>query len=197
MNLTRIALFTLAAGAAPFAAQAGLDIGINLGGPEVVVRSAPPPERHEVIPVSPGPGYVWIHGHWGWHRDRWEWMGGRWDRPAQPGSVWIAGQWVPRGGGYVWVEGHYNVQAAPPPGPVVEGEMYADEAPPAPIYEAVPASPGPEFFWIGGHWQWNGRWVWTHGRYARHPHFHPGGSWEAGRWDRHNGRYVWHEGHWR
>jgi hypothetical protein len=197
MKISHLSLLALALGAAPFAARAGLDIGVNFGGPEVVVRSQPPPERMEAVPRSPGPGFNWIRGHWGWRHERWVWIDGRWDRAPRAGQAWIAGQWVARGNGWVWIEGHYAVMAPPPPQGPVSGELYASEAPPAPIYEAVPAAPGPDFFWIGGHWNWNGRWVWVHGYYNRHPHFHPGGGWEAGRWERRDNRWVWHDGHWR
>ena len=202
MKITQITLLALACGAAPLAAHAGLDIGVNIGGPDVIVQSAPPPERVEVVPMAPGPGYAWIRGHWVWHREHWEWKGGYYERISQPGAVWISGQWVARGNGWVWVEGHYSVQAPPPayapayaPGPEVE--IVANEAPPAELVETIPAAPGPDYFWIAGHWTWNGRWTWVHGRYDRHPHFHPGGGWEPGHWDRRDGRYVWREGHWR
>jgi WXXGXW repeat (2 copies) len=198
MKLTTISLFALACGLAPLAAPAGVEIGVNFGGPEVVVHSQPPPERYEAIGTAPGPGYFWVRGHWGWHHEHWEWVGGRWEHATQPNSVWVAGQWVQRGNGYVWVEGHYDVVAPPPPPPSANYEVVVNDAPPAPIEEAVPYAPGPDYFWIGGHWSWSGRWVWVHGRYDRHPHFHPGGGWEAGHWDRRDGgRYVWREGHWR
>lgn len=93
MKLTQISLFALACSTLPLAASAGVEIGINIGGPEVVVRSEPPPERVEVIPMMPGPGYIWIHGHWGWHHEHWEWINGHWDR---------------RGGAWVWHEGHWR-----------------------------------------------------------------------------------------
>jgi hypothetical protein len=195
MKLVNLSLFVLACGAAPLVSQAGIDIGLNFGGPDIVVRSQPPPDRYEAIGIAPGPGYVFIRGHWGWRHDRWEWTGGRWELPAQPGNIWISGQWVARGSGWVWVEGHYQAQMAPP-APVAAVEM-ADVAPPAPIIETVPYAPGPDYFWIGGRWQWNGRWVWLHGHYDRHPHFHEGGGWEAGRWEHSGGHYVWREGHWR
>ena len=198
MQITQLSLIALALGAAPVAVRAGLDIGINIGGPEVIVRSAPPPERMEVIPQDPGPGYIWIRGHWVWRHERWEWFDGHWDRVARPGYAWIPGQWVARGSGWVWIEGHYSTQPPPPPPrPGQQVEVVASEAPPTPIVEAIPVAPGPEFFWIGGHWHWNGGWVWIRGHFDRHPHFHPGAYWEAGRWDRRGGSWVWHEGHWR
>jgi hypothetical protein len=76
-------------------------------------------------------------------------------------------------------------------------EIVIRTAPPRERVEVVPAAPGPDYFWIGGHWQWTDHWVWVGGRYDRHPHFHPGGGWEPGRWEQHDGRYTWREGHWR
>jgi len=199
MKITQISLFALAFGAAPFSVQAGVDIGINIGGPEIVVRSQPPPERYEGVPMAPGPGYAWIRGHWVWHHERWEWKGGYYERVSHPGSVWIGGQWVARGNGWVWVEGHYSMPPPPPVyGPPPGEDVVIEQEPPAPMVEVIPGAPGPDYFWIGGHWGWSGgRWSWVHGRYDRHPHFHPGGGWEAGHWDRRGGGWAWHEGHWR
>lgn len=115
MKITQISLLAFACGVAPLAARAGLDIGINIGGPEVVVRSQPPPERGEVIPMSPGPDFIWVRGHWVWRHEHWEWFNGHWDRVSEPGRVWVSGQWVARGNGWVWIEGHFVVQAPPRP----------------------------------------------------------------------------------
>lgn len=198
MRIPKITLLALLCAAAPLSAQAGVEVGINLGGPEIIVGSQPPPARVEAVTVAPGPGYIWIRGHWSWHHERWVWVNGHWDRVAQPGSVWIPGQWVARSNGWAWMEGHYVIQAAPPPPPPGQPvEVVASEEPPAAIVEAIPASPGPEYFWIGGHWHWAGGWVWVKGRYERHPHFHPGAYWEAGHWGHRSGSWVWFEGRWR
>src|SRR5277367_4096262 len=99
MKLTRIALLSLVCAGAPIAAHAdSFSIGINVGGPEVIVRSQPPPERIETVPMNPGPGYIWIRGHWAWHHENWEWLNGHWDRVAQPGQEWVPGHWAERGG---------------------------------------------------------------------------------------------------
>jgi len=194
MKLTQLSLFALACGAAPLAAPAGVEVGINVAGPEIIVGTRPPAARAEVVPLAPGPGYIWIRGHWRWFRGGWDWIGGRWEVPARPGTTWIPGQWVARGNGWVWVEGHYAAVAAAPGQP---GEVVAMEEPPAPLVETIGVAPGPGFFWIGGHWHWNRGWVWIAGRYERHPHFHPGCGWEPGHWGRRGGAWVWHEGHWR
>ncbi len=197
MKIAQLSLLALAVGAAPLAARAGVDIGVSLGGPEVVIQSQPPLERVEAVSPSPGPGFIWIRGHWMWRHERWVWFDGHWDRFAGPGHAWIPGQWVARGNGWVWIEGHYAAQVPQQPRPGQVVEVIASEAPPAAIIENMPPAPGPEFFWIGGHWHWSGGWVWVRGYYGRHPHFHPGGGWEPGRWDHRGGSWVWHDGRWR
>ncbi len=198
MSIRRLSLIALVCSALPLTAGAGVDVGISIGGPEVIVGNQPPPPRYEAVVPAPGPGFIWIRGHWKWHHERWEWENGHWDRVSQPGSEWIPGQWVARGNGWVWIEGHYVVQALPPPPPPgAQAEIVASEEPPAVIVETIPVAPGPDFFWIGGHWHWNHGWVWLRGHFERHPHFHPGGYWEAGRWEHRGSSWVWREGRWR
>lgn len=74
---------------------------------EVVVTEAPPPAQVEVIPVRPGPEFVWVGGVWAWH-GRWVWEAGRWDRPPRPGVHWVAGRYYYRGGRHVWVAGGWR-----------------------------------------------------------------------------------------
>ena len=59
----------------------------------VVVGSAPPHARVEIIGVAPWPGAVWIGGHWVW-RDRWVWQRGYWSRPPHTGARWAPGRWT-------------------------------------------------------------------------------------------------------
>jgi hypothetical protein len=170
---------------APLLAHAQVGIGLNIN-----VGEAPPPPRYERVMVAPGPNYVWIGGHWAWH-GRWVWEGGRWES-RHPGAVWINGHWDRNGPGWVWVDGRWD--ARPAPG---YSEAYVEAAPPAPYVESIPTAPGPEFFWVGGRWAWQGRWVWVHGSYQRHPHYHPGAAWMGGHWDHRDRGYVWVEGSWR
>lgn len=66
-------------------------------------------------------------------------------------------------------------------------QVYVQIAPPAPIYETVPARPGPGYVWVGGYYTWSGgRYVWVHGRYVHH-----GGRWCGGTWH-HNGHHGWY-----
>jgi hypothetical protein len=176
-------------------AQIRVGVGINLGVP---VREAPPAPRQEFIGAAPGPGYAWIGGHWAW-RNGWVWMRGHWDRRA--GYVWSPGHWDRRDGGYIWIEGQWVAPApvvyASPPPPAYGGEVVVQSPPPAAIVENYGPAPGPDYFYIGGRWAWQGRWVWLHGHWDRHPHYHQGAAWVGGHWENRHGGYVWMEGHWR
>jgi hypothetical protein len=68
--------------------------------------------------------------------------------------------------------------------------------PPADVVEVVPAQPGPEFVWIGGHYRWDGgAYAWISGHWGQAPAgYH---EWVAGHWVRSEHRWLWVEGHWR
>lgn len=76
------------------------------------LATAPPPTPAvpaEVAPPQPGPGYVWVPGHWRWRRrGGYVWEPGHWTLPGAPTRVWVPGHWAPRGGGYVWVDGRWR-----------------------------------------------------------------------------------------
>jgi hypothetical protein len=73
--------------------------------------------------------------------------------------------------------------------------VYVQTAPPAPIYESVPAVPGPGYAWVAGYWSWNGyRYVGVHGRYAYAPY--GGAVWHAGRWAHGPYGWYWRAGRW-
>jgi len=69
-------------------------------------------------------------------------------------------------------------------------------APPPPVVEHRPVSPGTRYVWTDGHHRWNGhRYVRVSGRWAVPPH--AGGAWVPGHWAERGGGWVWIEGHWR
>ena len=52
---------------------------------------------------------------------------------------------------------------------------------PAPLVEAMPAAPGPDYEWIPGYWSWgDGSWIWVYGNWR------PYGIWRP------YGFYGWH-----
>src|ERR1051326_2175942 len=76
--------------------------------PTVITQSEPPPPLAEVVPVSPGPDYLWTPGGWSWNGGAWIWIGGRWHYPVRPGHVWVGGYWGGHGRGRGWVRGHWR-----------------------------------------------------------------------------------------
>ena len=80
-----------------------VDIGIRVDAP-------PPPLRHEVIVVRPGPGVVWVPGYWDWApvRGRYVWVAGRWVRPPFRHAVWVGPAWHHRGRHAFFVRGHWR-----------------------------------------------------------------------------------------
>jgi WXXGXW repeat (2 copies) len=73
---------------------------------EVVIRTAPPAERVEVVGVAPSAQHFWIKGHWQWTGSDWAWTPGRWEL-RRASAVWQGGHWVAQRGGWVWVEGRW------------------------------------------------------------------------------------------
>jgi hypothetical protein len=71
-------------------------------------------------------------------------------------------------------------------------QVYIQIAPPTPVVEIVPASPGSGYVWVPGRYNYNGgRYVWAGGSYQRHAGRYCNGHW------RHDARgYVWVDGRW-
>lgn len=73
--------------------------------------------------------------------------------------------------------------------------VYVEQpAPPPPQVEVVTVAPDPTYIWIGGSWEWNGRWVWYGGRWTHRPH--PNAVWARGHWDNHGHNRVWISARW-
>jgi len=73
----------------------------------MVVSEAPPPPQVEIVPVAPGPGFIWVEGHWGW-RGRWVWESGRYVSRPHSRAAWVPGHWVAGRRGWVWVPGRWR-----------------------------------------------------------------------------------------
>jgi hypothetical protein len=72
----------------------------------IVVTPPPAPAPQvEVIPVSPGPDYLWTPGWWSWNGSGWIWFGGYWGYPVRPGHVWHDGRFY-HGRGVEVIRGH-------------------------------------------------------------------------------------------
>lgn len=65
--------------------------------------------------------------------------------------------------------------------PAATGASADPAASPAPLVEAVPVAPGPDYQWMPGYWVWgNGGWVWVYGAWRPFGFF----GW-------HHRRYYW------
>jgi hypothetical protein len=99
-TLTLAALFALGAAAyAPLPSMAQTDF-------RLVVSSAPPAPRYEVVPAARH-GYVWAPGHWEWRSNRHEWVGGYWIA-ERPGYAYAAPAWVRGDGGWQYQPARWN-----------------------------------------------------------------------------------------
>jgi hypothetical protein len=105
MKLSRLSILMSAAAFCAVLSVQSSQAAVSIG---VGINVAPPPDRVEVIPANPHPGWVWIRGHWGWVDGRWSWMPGHYMNPPRRGGAWIPGHWGHRDGRWVWVEGHWR-----------------------------------------------------------------------------------------
>ncbi|HVO89476.1 MAG TPA: hypothetical protein VMV45_13115 [Casimicrobiaceae bacterium] len=91
--------FASAAIAAPMAVYAAdFDVQLNV---------APPPPRHEVIPASPGEGYVWAPGYWNWEGGQYRWQPGHYMQ-GHRGERWVGDRWEEREGRWSLNRGHWD-----------------------------------------------------------------------------------------
>jgi len=74
----------------------------------VIVTTAPPAARHEVVGVSPGTDYVWVRGYWVYTNGRYTWTPGHYERRPRAGVTWIQGHWDRTAAGWVWTPGHWR-----------------------------------------------------------------------------------------
>jgi len=86
----------------------GLFLMLGAASAQTVVRIGPPAAPREVVPVAPGPRYVWTGGFYRWNGRAYVWVPGRYVLPPRRHAVWVPGHWAPRRGGYVWVRGHWR-----------------------------------------------------------------------------------------
>ncbi len=75
--------------------------------PAPLVTQPPPAAPVEVIPVAPGPEYVWTPGYYAW-QGGWVWVRGCWVVQPHPHALWIGGHRTRHAHGWVWVGGHWR-----------------------------------------------------------------------------------------
>jgi hypothetical protein len=169
--------------------RVSVDLGLRVGPPApIVVHRAPPRHVVERIPVSAGPGLVWVAGHYTWRNTEWFWMPGAWVRPPQPAAVWVESRFDERS--QSWVDGYWSVPAAQPQVVEVIG------APPPLRHEARSHRPSRDHVWVDGYWIWRDHHhEWVPGRWDLPPRHNA--RWVAPRWEHRGPNYVYIEGSWR
>jgi hypothetical protein len=76
---------------------------------QVVVAQAPPAPQAEVVPMAPGPEYVWMPGFWSIGvGGGWVWVRGHYGIRPRPHAVWVTGHWARHRHGYVWIGGSWR-----------------------------------------------------------------------------------------
>jgi WXXGXW repeat (2 copies) len=78
------------------------------GAPIAYVNVAPPAPFQEVVPVSPGVGYVWIGGYHRWVGNAYIWNRGYWSLPPRGYTAWAPGYWNRTHQGHHWVSGRWR-----------------------------------------------------------------------------------------
>ena len=72
---------------------------------------------------------------------------------------------------------------------------YAERRPPPDRMEVMVRSPGTDYVWVRGHWQWNRNdYGWVPGRWERVQRGYR--TWVPGHWVERRNRWRWVEGHW-
>ncbi|WP_254507540.1 hypothetical protein [Anatilimnocola floriformis] len=131
--------------------------------PGLTVPKPPPADIREQPPEyqPEGQNVQWFPGYWAWDEDRddYIWISGAWRDPP-PGQRWVPGYWAEVPGGFQWVSGFWiNDQIE---------EMQYRPAPPVSLEQGPSvASPGDDYFYIPGSWNYvNNDYVWSAGYYA-------------------------------
>ncbi len=116
--------------------------------PGFIVLQSPPPPINEIAPEfrPDGEEVIWISGYWGWDEQREDfiWISGVYRVPPE-GHIWIPGYWNPVDEGWQWVQGFWIEET-------MEAISYLP--PPPETIEVGPTSPspGPDYFYVPGHW---------------------------------------------
>ena len=75
---------------------------------EIIIQTAPPAPRYEVIPAPPPGSWAWVPGRWRWGSNAYAWVPGRYMPREQRFAGWVPGHWAQRGGGWTWIGGHWR-----------------------------------------------------------------------------------------
>jgi len=124
----------------------------------------PPAPVNENRPPQCHAEAIWIPGYWAWVKniENFVWVSGVWRKPP-PDHVWISGYWKQFDRGWAWVRGFWSK--------VPELQLnYIVDRPHEPKHEAIPQSPGNNYFWMPGYWEYDfsrREYRWLSGRWTQ------------------------------
>jgi hypothetical protein len=75
---------------------------------QIVVKVRPAAPVIRARPVAPSPKHVWVGGNYVWRGGTYVYEEGYWATPPGPGRIWVEGHWKNKRGGWVWVPGHWK-----------------------------------------------------------------------------------------
>jgi hypothetical protein len=84
-------ILTAAAAAIALSTAAFIPMTASAAGDVIVVRTAPPQPRNEVVP-SARRGFEWAPGYWNWNGRKYVWTRGHWER-VRPGYAYARPVW--------------------------------------------------------------------------------------------------------
>lgn len=148
-----------------------------------------PASRIEFITREPSNEHVWIKGSWERQGGEWEWVPGQWLKPPTASARWVKGHWNLQGGKWTWKKASWIANSEE--GYIVEKIVNV----PRPLVENIKEKVANMDYWIPGGWEWNGRWVWGKGHWAKKPG--ESVAWVPGHWDDYGSAgFRWTPGHW-
>lgn len=139
--------------------------------PLTIVPREPPPQKMEGIPPKPFNDAIWISGYWAWIQEKndFSWICGVWRRPPPQARFWILGSWNKTDSGWVYARGFWSA--------IPQNQLkLIQKAPPAAVSDKVPATPGAEYFWAPGYWNYSE---------ASNEY-----NWLSGKWEKVNSEWI-------
>ncbi|MGO9923962.1 MAG: hypothetical protein ACLQIB_55850 [Isosphaeraceae bacterium] len=146
----------------------------------------------------------WVPGYWDWDQSQndYVWVGGFWQVPPA-GSMWVAGRWMRDNDGWYRVPGVWSrrrdagakLTAAATAAPAGALPQWRRTGPPADHPNDAPGvAPGPDYFYIAGHYVPDGDQVtWKPGFWAK---AQAGWDWSPARWVRRPDGWDFRPGSW-
>lgn len=157
-------------------------------------KTPPEPIQEEPSDDRTDPKAQWVPGYWSWSpaKEDFVWVVGRWQVPPA-GASWVASRWMRDADGWYRVPGFWNTPRRDRA--VVTAGNWRADGPPADHPDDTPgAAPGPNYFYVPGHYTPDGdRLAWTNGFWAKEQ---PGWDWVPARWVRRPGGWTYRDGYW-